>query len=146
MTSTLVLALTLLSANGTLSTREKEQGGFSNPATRAAVEEDITGIYMCEGENPDGGKYQGIVSIEKNGRAFTVTWLIGRGGQPVSGVGVRNGNSLSASYVVRLNQGIGVAVVGYRIENGRKLIGRYTALGGDGTVRTETLTFMKKLE
>ena len=33
----------------------------------------------------------------------------------------------------------------YRIESGPRLTGRWTAFPGDGSIRSETLTFLKRL-
>ncbi len=112
----------------------------------STVEElDISGYYKCEGDNPDGGKYRGVVKIEPNNKAYTLSWFLG--GTDVSvGVGIRKGDTLAVSYACELPQGVAVAVVVYEIEKGPKLTGQFTELGGDGTVRTETLTFVKKLK
>jgi hypothetical protein len=105
---------------------------------------DITGIYVCEGDNADGQRYRGIVKIEKKKDAYTVTWINGTA-ETGLGVAIRKGRTLSVSCLMRSRDGAGVAVVVYKVEPGPKLVGRFTELGGDGALRSETLTFVKKL-
>jgi hypothetical protein len=135
----------LLLVNGSVDHRQGVTSLLAQPLPPAAEETDITGIYRCDGKNPNGTRYVGIVAIEKRGSAYALIWLIGDA-PPIAGVGVRDGVILATTYANRTPQGIGVAVTAYRIEKGPKLIGRFTELGGKGSVRTETLTFMKKLE
>lgn len=85
------------------------------------------------------------MTIRKKHDAYAVSWRFGTG-QRGTGVGVRKGRALAVSSVTQAGEGAGVAVVLYEIEAGPKLVGRFTDLGGDGTLRSETLTFVKPLD
>jgi hypothetical protein len=99
-----------------------------------AAEPDITGKYNCEGSNPGGKMYRGIVEITKKGDTYLVRWNLS-GGDSYQGVGLLEGKTLAVSF----NAGvIGLAV--YRVEKGGKLVGRWTIGNGKGKVYTEKLT------
>ena len=100
-------------------------------------EDDVTGVYHCEGDG-----YQGTVVIQKVGDAYQITWTLGN--QRHNGVAIRNGNLLSSSWSP--SQGGLPGVVVYSIEKDRKLIGKYTAPGGKGRLENETLTFLRERE
>ena len=95
----------------------------------------VVGTYSCEGTNPDGGTYAGIVQIIKHGDSYLVRWTMPDESQ-VLGIGILNGSTLSVSYY-----GGTPSIVVYAIENG-KLTGTWTAVGADGELFTETLTKM----
>jgi hypothetical protein len=100
-----------------------------------APESNLVGIYSCEGTNPDGKTYAGIVQIIKHGDSYLVRWTMPDESQ-VLGIGILNGGTLSVSYY-----GGTPSIVVYAIENG-KLTGTWTAVGADGELFTETLTKM----
>jgi hypothetical protein len=128
-----------------IATAEKEDSLLSGRNV-PPPEEDITGIYRCQGEGMEGKKYEGVVTIEKKkGGSYLLTWLFGPGEKHV-GVGVRKGDALAVTSATRLPEGIAVSVVLYEIEQGPKLNGQFTALGGDGTVLKETLTFVRRFK
>ncbi len=84
-----------------------------------------SGIFkIIRGENPDGGKYSGEVTMLKKGDVYELTW---RGNGPVTrGVGIRVGNSL----VVGWTPGKSVGVVCYQVKNdSTRLEGVWTGLG-----------------
>lgn len=97
---------------------------------------DLAGLYACNGKNPDGSSYQGIVKIVKQDGTFVVQWfneseLVG------VGLGIRSGDVLAVSYFSGLP-----GVVAYRIEDGNRLVGEWTVAGADGALFSETLTKM----
>jgi hypothetical protein len=101
----------------------------------------IVGVYACEGENADGGKYTGKVEITKNGDAYKVEWTIGQA-EGYEGVGIRNGNVLSVSW----KSGNASGLVVYTIdkgEKGAKLSGKWSPNPGDGKLFNENLTYEK---
>ena len=110
--------------------------GLTAPSVRTADGPELTGVYRCDGANPDGSPYRGVVEIAKNHDTFHVRWSF-PDGRSAFGIGFVRSNSLSVSYF-----GGGVAGLAvYKIESG-KLVGEWTVAGADGTVYTETLTKM----
>ena len=104
--------------------------GDATPAKRS-----VAGIYMCEGANPDGSPYQGLVEIVAVDSTYLVHWMMADGAE-VLGVGIRNSDVLSVSYF-----GGTPAVVVYRID-GDRLVGEWTMGGAEGMLYSETLTRM----
>ena len=93
----------------------------------------VAGIYKCEGANPDGSPYQGLVEIVAVDNTYLVHWMMADGAEVV-GVGIRNRDVLSVSYF-----GGTPAVVVYRID-GDRLDGEWTMGGAEGMLYSETLT------
>ncbi|HYV36978.1 MAG TPA: hypothetical protein VE988_14825 [Gemmataceae bacterium] len=107
---------------------------------------DLSGYYTCEGQEGPDKRYKGIAIITKIGDAYMIQWVIGAG-TSYSGVGIRNDNVLSAGWALpQGDKGLVRGITVYRVEPGQRLVGRWVALPGEGTIRTETLTFLKKLE
>jgi hypothetical protein len=98
-----------------------------------AAETDIVGTYDCVGTNADGGTYEGITQISKEGDAYNFKWTIA--GITYYGIALRDGDSIACSWVV---EGTGGIVV-YKIE-GKKLVGKWSQFGTNGVVLKETLT------
>ena len=96
---------------------------------------DPSGIYLCEGVNPDGHKYRGIVQIASVRGTYLVRWTLADDVE-VTGVGILNDDRLSVSYF-----GGTPAVVVYKIDTDR-LVGEWTMGGTEGAVYAETLTPM----
>ena len=96
---------------------------------------DIAGIYKCEGMNPDGTPYQGLVEIAKVQDTFRIRWTLGDGSS-IIGVGILTGGVFAVSYF-----GGAPAIVVYKID-GRRLVGEWTMGGAEGAVYSETLTKM----
>ena len=93
----------------------------------------VAGVYMCEGKNPDGSPYKGIVEIVKFHDSFLVRWTLPEDVQ-VIGVGIQSQGVLAVSYF-----GGAPGVIVYRSE-GNRLLGEWTMGGTDGGVFSETLT------
>jgi hypothetical protein len=107
---------------------------------------DLSGYYVCDGQEGPGKKYKGIAVITKKDDLYVIQWVIG-GGVNFLGVGIRNDNMLAAGWSMQVgDKGLLRGVNLYRIEPGPRLIGRWAALPSDGTMRTETLTFLKKID
>jgi hypothetical protein len=102
----------------------------SNAAPAAPA--DLVGVYRCDGMNPDGSAYRGVVEIAKVRETFRVKWTLDD--SAVMGVGIYSNNILAVSYF-----GGAPAVVVYRVD-GTKLVGEWTMGGIEGAVYTETLT------
>lgn len=94
---------------------------------------ELTGIYHCEGINPDGSQYKGVVEIDKIKDTFRVRWGLTDG--MVTGVGIFSDGVLAVSYF-----GGVPAVVVYKVE-GTRLVGHW-AMGVEGALYVETLTKM----
>jgi hypothetical protein len=95
----------------------------------------VAGVYLCEGANPDGSPYQGLVEIVAVDNTYLVHWMMADGAE-VLGVGIRQSDVLSVSYF-----GGTPAVVVYRID-GDRLVGEWTMGGAEGMLYSETLTRM----
>jgi hypothetical protein len=106
---------------------------------------DISGYYSCKGVEAGGKTYSGIAVIAKKNDVYLVQWMVG-GGSTFSGVGIRLGDTLSASWALPAERGIIRGVNVYRIESGPRLVGRWASVPGPGIVQNETLTFLKKLD
>ena len=108
---------------------------FGAIASMAAPEprSDLAGVYRCDGMNPDGTEYHGVVEISRVQDIFRVRWTL-RDSSAVVGVGIMSEGVLAVSYF-----GGAPAVVVYRID-GSRLIGEWAMGGGDGVISTETLT------
>ncbi len=96
----------------------------------------LVGVYTCEGTNPDGTAYSGIVEIIEVKDTYLVRWTMPNESQVV-GVGILSGSMLSVSYY-----GGTPAIVVYAVAASGKLSGKWTAGGAEGSVFTETLTKM----
>jgi hypothetical protein len=93
----------------------------------------VAGVYMCEGKNPDGTDYKGIVEIVKFRDSFLVRWTL-PDDVSVIGVGIQSNGVLAVSYF-----GGAPGVIVYRID-GNRMIGEWTMGGTNGGVFSETLT------
>jgi hypothetical protein len=108
--------------------------GPVHAAQGQAPENKLEGIYSCEGTNPDGSSYMGVVEIVKHKDTYLVRWTMPDESQ-VLGVGIFAGSQLAVSYF-----GGTPAVVVYSIGENGKLNGQWTAGGAEGSVFKETLT------
>jgi len=97
-----------------------------------APQPDLPGVYRCDGRNPDGSPYQGVVEISKVRDTFRVRWTMDDGA--IMGVGIYSGGVFAVSYF-----GGAPAVVVYKVD-GAKLVGEWTMGGAEGAVYVETLT------
>jgi hypothetical protein len=99
-------------------------------------ERSLEGTYTCEGMNPDGKTYTGIVDIIKFRDTYLVRWTMPDDSQVV-GVGILTGGMFSVSYF-----GGTPALVVYSLAENGQLDGTWTAVGAEGEVFKETLTKM----
>ena len=106
----------------------------SEPDAQATAKKtDPSGVYLCEGMNPDGHRYRGIVQIAAIEDTFLVRWTLSDDIE-VTGVGILRNDMLSVSYF-----GGTPAVVVYKVD-AEKLVGEWTMGGADGKTFAETLT------
>lgn len=120
--------------------------GKANAAKRVTQEVgDISGYYSCKGVEAGGKTYSGIAVIAKKGDVYLIHWMVG-GGSTFSGVAIRQGDTVAASWALPAERGLIRGVNLYRIEPGPRLIGRWASAPGPGVVQSETLTFLKKLD
>jgi hypothetical protein len=101
----------------------------------SASKRSVPGFYKCEGTNPDGSPYQGLVQIAAIDDTYLVHWILSNGAE-VLGVGIVRSGVLSVSYF-----GGTPALAVYRID-GERLLGEWTMGGAEGMVYSETLTKM----
>jgi hypothetical protein len=97
---------------------------------------DLTGVYSCEGTNPNGKSYTGIVEILKTEGTYLVRWTMANNTQ-VIGVGIFSNGVLAVSYF-----GGSPAVVVYAPTTEGGLDGKWTMGGAEGMIFAETLTKM----
>jgi hypothetical protein len=108
----------------------------SPSATTAAEAAPLVGTYDCQGVEPDGKPYRGLVQIVGSADLYQVIWVFGSG-QQYAGFGVVNGDALAVSYFTNRP-----GVAAYKIEKGEKgpkLTGHWTVAGAGASFR-ETLT------
>lgn len=133
--ATILAALTLpLAPTPSVATSSATAAPLAVAPTDAASP--LVGTYECQGVEPDGTPYRGVVEIIPNEGTYDVIWTFGSG-QRYSGLGVVNGDVLAVSYFTNRP-----GVVAYKIEQGEKgprLQGQWTMVGA-GKVFHETLT------
>ena len=109
--------------------------GLSAPSARMADLPDLAGTYSCDGVNPAGRPYRGVVEIVRMDDTFHLRWTFPQESDAALGIGIISNGVLAVSYY----GGAAAGVVVYKIEEGNKLIGDWTIVGADGGVFHETL-------
>jgi len=142
--------LVVLSSLELLSTTTNPQLAKNQPNLRQVEPEvaDVSGYYTCKGQEAGGKNYTGIVVLTKKSDVYLIQWVVG-GGSTFSGIALRQGNNLAASWSIPGERGIVRGVNLYRIEstsNGPRLVGRWASVPGPGIQQNETLMFLKKLD
>ena len=130
MVRTLLLAAALVAALGRAGDASEQSA--AQPTAKTG---DPSGVYLCEGTNPDGHHYRGIVQIAAVRDTFLVRWTLADDVE-VTGVGILHDGLLSVSYF-----GGTPAVVVYKVA-AETLVGEWTMGGTEGTTFAETLTRM----
>src|SRR5215510_8841313 len=125
MVRPILLGVVLVALAGPLGMRAEE-----------GPEKDFTGVYSCEGTNPDGRSYVGVVEILKVEGTYLVRWTMPNDTQ-VMGVGIFSNGVLAVSYF-----GGAPALVVYSTATDGRLDGKWTMGGAEGLVFKETLTKM----
>jgi hypothetical protein len=144
--TTLVALAALLGVDTSQATNTGKASTTADKLTAKQVGADITGYYSCRGTDGKGGSYSGVAVISKQREVYVVQWTIGVGSAFV-GLGIRQGESLSVSWAMAGDKGSVVRGINvYRIEAGPRLTGQWATLPGNGTINTETLTLLKRLE
>ena len=105
----------------------------AEPQQPSAKKVDLSGVYLCEGTNPDGQHYRGIVQIASVQNTYLVRWTLSDDIE-VTGVGIVQDGLLAVSYF-----GGTPAVVIYRVD-AERLVGEWTMGGAEGMVYAEILT------
>ncbi len=108
------------------------------PALVAAEPEavNIVGIYRCDGVNPQGKAYRGLVEIIQTDHTFHLRWSFPQSNEGQLGIGIVTNGVLSVSYY----GGVTAGVVAYKIAEGQPMVGEWTVAGSSGGVFKETLT------
>jgi hypothetical protein len=89
-------------------------GAIASGAAPDSVPPDLAGIYRCNGVNPDGTAYEGVVEIAKLDGTYRVVWALSDNSS-VTGVGIFSGGVLAVSYF-----GGAPAVVVYEVDGSRR--------------------------
>ena len=126
----LIAAVLVTALEGTSAASQKPEDPQPSAPTKTG---DPSGVYLCEGTNPDGHRYRGIVQIAAVRNTYLVRWTLADDVE-VMGVGILQDGHLSVSYF-----GGTPAVVVYKIA-ADKLVGEWTMGGTEGRVYAETLT------
>ena len=111
-------------------------GAATTPALRAEESADLTGVYVCDGVNPEGHPYRGIVEIIKTEETFHLRWTFPQNNDAALGIGIVSNGVLAVSYY----GGAATGVVVYKIDTGKRMVGEWTVTGAGGGVYKETLT------
>jgi hypothetical protein len=148
MYGTLLIALSTLELFG--NTANPQQTGKTPPNVRQVEPEiaDLSGYYTCKGQEAGGKNYTGIVVMTKKSDVYLIQWVVG-GGSTFSGIAIRQGSNVAASWSIPSDKGIIRGVNLYRVEStssGPRLIGRWASVPGPGIQQNEELRFLKKLE
>ncbi len=109
---------------------------------------DISGYYTCKGTEVGGKTYNGVAVITRKGDIYIVQWVIGSG-STFTGIGIRQGNTFSASWALSNERGLvrGINVYRVKLAGGNpRLTGRWASMPGNGVLQSETLTFLKALD
>ncbi|MSQ95600.1 MAG: hypothetical protein EXR98_13715 [Gemmataceae bacterium] len=109
---------------------------------------DLSGYYTCKGQEAGGKNYSGVVVLTKKADVYLISWVVGTGSN-FSGIAIRQGGNLAASWSISTERGIVRGVNLYRIETAGgspRLVGRWASVPGPGVQQQETLTFLKKLD
>jgi hypothetical protein len=142
MVRTLVLVASVAALAPTRIETTKMEPKVPSAGDREVV--DISGYYTCRGKETNGKQYTGIAVITKAKEVYAVQWTIGIG-STFLGVGIRQGNILAVSWAQPGEQTVVRGINMYKIDKGPTLTGRWATLPGDGTLKSETLTFLKRL-
>jgi hypothetical protein len=103
-------------------------------SARATPDPELAGLYICDGVNPDGSPYHGLVEIVKHHDAYQLVWSF-ESEVVALGLGIRSGSVLAVMHYSEVP-----GVVAYRIEEGSRLVDEWSVVGADGAVFSETLT------
>lgn len=106
---------------------------------------ELSGYYVCKGRETSGKNYSGIAVISKQNDVYLVQWVVGAGSTFV-GIGIRQGDTLAASWAIPGDKGVVRGVNLYKIEPGPRLVGRWASMPGPGRLQDEILTFLKPLD
>ena len=147
MYGSVLVVLSTLELFGNTANPEGAKGGIA-PRPNIPEAADVSGYYVCKGQEAGGKKYNGIVVLNKKNDVYLISWVVG-GGSTFNGIAIRQGDSLAASWTMTTERGLVRGINLYRIEAGKdgpRLIGRWASVPGPGLQLEETLTFLKKLE
>lgn len=111
----------------------------------AAEPADLSGFYWF-GTAAEDPTPEGVATIQRAGDSYLVQWVTAGG--VVQGVGVRTGDTLSVGWLTQEQGKVIRGISVYRIvgaATGPRLVGRWTTIPGDGTIRLETLTWLRSL-
>lgn len=148
MYASVFLVLSTVELFGNVANPELAKGKSPNVRQVEPDQQDLSGYYTCKGQEAGGKNYTGIVTLTKKNDIYLITWVVG-GGSNFSGIAIRQGTTLSASWALPTERGIVRGINVYRIEGGKdgaRLVGRWASVPGPGVQQTETLTFLKRLD
>lgn len=141
------IVLCILAACAVSPTEPSEVAPKKGATTAAApLVGDLSGYYVCKGREVNGKTYTGVAMLVKKNDVYLIQWMVG-GGATFSGLAIRQGDTLAASWTMPSERsGVVRGVNLYRIDPGPRLVGRWAAVPGSGVMQSETLTFLRKLE
>lgn len=130
------ISVLFLSARISKATRAVLAVAVAGLATLTAHADTLTlsPTYQAAGTNTDGSKYTGTVSIKViSETTYAVEWKTG--GTVIKGFGMRQGDTLAATYMLEGQPGLVI----YKVKEGGTLSGTWAIKGSNGT-GTEVLT------
>jgi hypothetical protein len=148
MFSTVLVALSALQLVGASANPETAKNSPPNVRQTEPDVADLSGYYTCKGQEAGGKNYSGVCVLTKKGDVYLISWVVG-GGANFSGIAIRQGNTLAASWSIPSERGVVKGVNLYRIEftsSGPRMVGRWASVPGPGVQQQETLSFLKKME
>src|SRR5436190_18618256 len=85
--------------------------GLSAPPARMAEVPDLDGVYACDGINPAGKPYRGIVEIVRTDETFHLRWTFPQDSDGALGIGIMTNGVLAVSYYGGATAGVVVSKV-----------------------------------
>lgn len=144
----MVTQLILLTSLAAFST-DSAGASAAKPDVKKAVQSsevgDINGYYSCRGMEAAGKKYTGVAVIIKKGDVFLIQWMVG-GGSTFTGVAIRQGDTLAASWALPSDRGVIRGVNLYRIEAGKdgpRLVGRWASIQAPASCKAKRSRFSR---
>ena len=106
---------------------------------------ELVGVYKCEGRNPDGKPYAGVVEIVNKGRLFQLRWTLESGEQTYGFGFVHDGALVVTVFGDPRGEPMAPTVAVYSVAKGNPLTldGEWAVIVAQG-IHSEKLTKMPK--
>lgn len=108
-----------------------------------AQELGIVGDYQAEGTLPNDRRYSARLTVRRKGEVYLLSWSAPGEGTSYSGVGLRDGNTLAASWILHGPTPL-TGVMLYKISEGPRLEAEWALHPTDGKIYKEVCKPLKK--